>query len=169
MAGNGASAIANGATSAPGNSPGTSIVNGSATSASGATMAVDIDGASWSAAGGAGSYDRSVVNGTVTSGGTVVPTSRGITGSATNSYTPASGSRYTIVSATAVKGTFDTVIQPPGGSAANTRFDALYTDTTAQSIVTPVSFGTSGTNSGWNSNTRATANALDSSRGNAAN
>ncbi|KAK0339237.1 hypothetical protein LTR94_035383, partial [Friedmanniomyces endolithicus] len=114
MAGNGALAIANGATLAPGNSPGTLIVNGSATLASGATMAVDIDGASWSAAGGAGSYDRLVVNGTVTLGGTVVPTLRGITGSATNSYTPALGSRYTIVSATAVKGTFDTVIQPPG-------------------------------------------------------
>jgi fibronectin-binding autotransporter adhesin len=169
MAGNGALAIANGATLAPGNSPGTLIVNGSATLASGATMAVDIDGASWSAAGGAGSYDRLVVNGTVTLGGTVVPTLRGITGSATNSYTPALGSRYTIVSATAVKGTFDTVIQPPGGLAANTRFDALYTDTTAQLIVTPVSFGTLGTNSGWNSNTRATANALDSLRGNAAN
>jgi hypothetical protein len=100
-------------------------------------MAVDIDGASWSAGGGAGSYDRLVVNGTVTLGGTVVPTLRGITGSATNSYTPALGSRYTIVSATAVKGTFDTVIQPASGLAANTRFDALYTDTTAQLIVTP--------------------------------
>ncbi|GAO53463.1 hypothetical protein NMD1_00469 [Novosphingobium sp. MD-1] len=169
MAGNGILAIANGATLAPGNSPGTLIVNGSATLASGATMAVDIDGASWSAAGGAGSYDRLVVNGTVTLGGTVVPTLRGITGSATNSYTPALGSRYTIVSATAVKGTFDTVIQPARGLAANTRFDALYTDTTAQLIVTPVSFGTLGTNSGWNSNTRATAVALDSLRGNAAN
>ncbi|WP_292959610.1 beta strand repeat-containing protein, partial [Novosphingobium sp. UBA1939] len=169
MAGNGILAIADGATLAPGNSPGTLIANGSVTLASASTMAVDIDGASWSAGGGAGSYDRLVVNGTVTLGGTVVPTLRGITGSATNSYTPALGSRYTIVSATAVRGTFDTVIQPASGLAANTRFDALYTDTTAQLIVTPVSFGTLGANSGWNSNTRATANALDSLRGNAAN
>ncbi|WP_168196137.1 S-layer family protein [Novosphingobium sp. EMRT-2] len=169
MAGNGILAIANGATLAPGNSPGTLTVNGSVTLASGATMAVDIDGATWSAAGGAGSYDRLAVNGTVTLGGTVVPTLRGITGSATNSYTPALGSRTTIVSATAVKGTFDTVVQPASGLAANTRFDALYTDTTAQLVVTPVSFGTLGTNSGWNSNTLAAASALDNLRGDTAN
>lgn len=169
MASDGILAVSSGATLAPGNSPGTLMVNGSVTLASGSTMAVDIDGASWSAGGGAGSYDRLVVNGTVTLGGTIVPTLRGITGAATNSYTPALGSRYTVVSATAVKGTFDTVVQPASGLAANTRFDALYTDTTAQLVVTPVSFGSLGATSGWNSNTRATATALDSLRGNTAN
>ena len=169
VADNGILAVSSGATLAPGNSPGTLMVNGSVTLASGSTMAVDIDGASWSAGGGAGSYDRLVVNGTVTLGGTIVPTLRGITGAATNSYTPALGSRYTVVSATAVKGRFDTVVQPASGLAANTRFDALYTDTTAQLVVTPVSFGSLGATSGWNSNTRATATALDSLRGNAAN
>ena len=169
MASDGILAVSNGATLAPGNSPGTLMVNGSVTLASGATMAVDIDGANWSAGGGAGSYDRLVVNGTVTLGGTIAPSLRGITGSATNSYTPALGSRTTIVSATAVKGTLDTVVQPASGLAANTRFDALYTDTTAQLVVTPVSFGTLGTNSGWNSNTMAAASALDNLRGDTAN
>ncbi|RQW42671.1 S-layer family protein [Novosphingobium sp. LASN5T] len=169
MASDGILAVSSGATLAPGNSPGTLMVNGSVSLASGSTMAVDIDGATWSAGGGAGSYDRLVVNGTVTLGGTIVPTLRGITGAATNSYTPALGSRYTVVSATAVRGTFESIVQPASGLAANTRFDALYTDTTAQLVVTPVSFGSLGATSGWNSNTRATATALDSLRGNAAN
>jgi autotransporter-associated beta strand protein len=159
--------IANGGTVAPGNSPGTLTVNGSVTLASGANTAIDIDGASWSATGGAGSYDRLAVNGTATLAGTLSPTLRGITGSATNTYTPALGSRYTIVSATAVKGTFTSITQPTSGLAANTRFDALYTGTTAQLIVTPSSFAMLGAANGWNRNSLAVATALDGLRDNA--
>lgn len=70
-------------TLSPGNNPGTLSVVGDVTFASGSTFVAEIDGGTYSAEGGAGSYDRLVVSGAVTLGGTMAPRLRGITGAST--------------------------------------------------------------------------------------
>ena len=160
-------AIASGATLAPGNSPGTLTVAGNVTQAAGSTYAVDIDGRTWSAAGGAGSYDRLSVTGATgvfTAGGVIAPTLRGITGSATNNFTPVLGDTFTVVTAGSVAGSFSGVTQPASGLAANQRLDVLYGAKTLNLVVTPASYGLLAQSSGWIGNAAAPAAALDAIR-----
>ncbi|WP_043879055.1 S8 family serine peptidase [Azorhizobium caulinodans] len=153
---------------APGNSPGTLTVAGPVTFASGSTFQTDIDGTGTGT--GAGNYSRLVTtgsSGTVTvTGGTITPTLRGITGSATNSYTPSLGSSYTVIQTSAgLAGSFSGLAQPASGLPTSTRFDALYTPTSLSLVVTPLSYGTLAANGlASTANTNATGAALDSFR-----
>jgi autotransporter-associated beta strand protein len=130
---------------APGNSPGTLTVAGTVAMQSGSTLEVDIDGLGTGT--GAGNYSRVLVTGAgnqFVANGTLAPTLRGITGDATNTYTPAMGSTYRIVTAEGgVTGRFGTIEQPTDGLAANTRFLAFYGTDGGRSIdlrVAPVSY-----------------------------
>lgn len=112
----------------PGNSPGQLVVAGALTMADSSVLALDIDGA---AAGvGAGRYDTLVLTGAggvFTAGGTIAPILRGITGDASNTYTPNIGDAFQVVSAEGgVTGSFTGVTQPATGLAANSRFDVIY-------------------------------------------
>ncbi|CAO3363588.1 autotransporter domain-containing protein [Azospirillum palustre] len=145
-------------TLSPGNSPGTLTVQSAVTMTGSATYRAEIDGPT--AGTGAGHHDQLVVQGsTFTAAGTLAPVLRGISGSATNSYVPALGSSYTVVSATGgVLGSFDSLVQPSSGLAANTRFDTLYDATTVRLVVTPGSYAAI---EGGTRNQRAVGSALD--------
>ncbi|WP_448098806.1 autotransporter-associated beta strand repeat-containing protein [Luteibacter yeojuensis] len=130
---------------AAGNSPGTLTVAGTVTMQAGSTLQVDIDGLG--TGNGAGNYSRVLVTGAgnqFVANGTLEPTLRGITGDASNTYTPAIGSTYRIVTAEGgVTGRFTTIDQPTDGLAANTRFIAFYGVDGGHSIdlrVAPVSY-----------------------------
>ncbi|HEY4294117.1 autotransporter-associated beta strand repeat-containing protein [Luteibacter sp.] len=130
---------------AAGNSPGTLTVAGTVTMQAGSTMQVDIDGLG--TGNGAGNYSRVLVVGEgnrFVASGTLAPTLRGITGDASNTYTPALGDTYRIVTAEGgVEGRFTTLEQPTDGLAANTRFLAFYGANAGHSIdlrVAPVSY-----------------------------
>jgi outer membrane autotransporter protein len=70
-----------------------------------------------------------------------VPRLRGITGSATNAYTPSLGQQFTVITAAGgISGSFSSLSQP-AGLPAGTRFDALYAPTTLTLAVTPQSYG----------------------------
>ncbi len=133
--------VTNQGTLAPGASPGILTVNGAITNeGDAARFAVDIDGPTPGT--GAGFHDQVVVAGDpggFTADGTLIPITRGITGDATNTFTPTLGDSFTIVTATGgVSGAFDTVTQPAAGSLAdNTRFDVLYGDNAITLTVTP--------------------------------
>ncbi|MGC5198919.1 hypothetical protein, partial [Aphanothece microscopica] len=59
--------------------------------------------------------------------GTLLPALRGMTGSATNSFTPALTQSFRVIEAEGgVAGSFSGLVQP-AGLAAGTRLDALYT------------------------------------------
>ena len=92
------------------------------------TLALDIDGPT--AGNGAGHHDQLVLTGAnsvYTAGGTIAPITRGITGSANNTYTPQIGDSFQVVSAEGgVTGSFTAIAQPTSGLAENTRFDVLY-------------------------------------------
>lgn len=128
---------------APGNSPGTLTVAGPVLMSPTATFQVDIDGTGTGT--GAGNYSRLVTTGptgTVEVAGTLAPQLRGITGSATNSYTPTLGTTLRVIEASAgVYGSFSGLAQPVG-LAAGTRFDALYGANDLSLIVTPSAYGT---------------------------
>ena len=130
---------------AAGNSPGTLTVAGTVTMQAGATLQVDIDGQG--TANGAGNYSRVLVTGAgnqFIANGTLAPTLRGITGDASNTYTPAMGTTYRIVEADGgVTGHFTSITQPTDGLAANTRFLAFYGVNGGHAIdlrVAPVSY-----------------------------
>jgi outer membrane autotransporter protein len=129
-------------TLAPGNSPGQLIVAGSVTQAPGSTLAIDVDGTTPGT--GAGHYDTLILTGTAgvyTAGGTITPILRGITGSATNSFTPEIGQQFQVVTAEGgVVGSFDALSQPAAGLAANTRFDVVYRPNAVILAVTPNSY-----------------------------
>lgn len=154
-------------TLAAGNSPGTLTVQGTVTMQSTSTLQVDIDGLG--TANGAGNYSRVLVTGTgnqFIADGTLAPTLRGITGDASNTYTPALGSSYRIVTADGgVVGRFSALTQPTSGLAANTRFVAFYGVNDGHSIdlrVAPTSYvGFMGV--GAKRNGVAAASALDGS------
>jgi outer membrane autotransporter barrel domain/autotransporter-associated beta strand repeat len=159
--------IMSGGTFSPGNSPGILNVSGSVTAASGSTFSVDVDGTG--IGNGAGNYDRIVVSGTpgtFTAGGTIAPTLRGITGAATNTYTPPLGQQFEIISTTGgVDGSFSGLTQPSAGLAAGTRFDALYAPTTVNLIVTPAQYGNlAAAGIGQTHNQREVGSALDQIR-----
>jgi outer membrane autotransporter protein len=127
-------------TLAPGNSPGTLSVAGAVTMHKGSTLQVDIDGLGTGA--GKGNYSRLLTGGSFTAAGTLAPLLRGITGNASNTFTPALGEVYTVVEAAGgVKGRFDALQQPTAGLADNTRFQVFYVGGKAvQLFVTPASY-----------------------------
>lgn len=128
-------------TLAPGNSPGTLTFTAPLTLAPGAVVQSDIDGPGTGT--GAGNYSRVVVTGagnTAALNGTLKPLLRGITGDATNRYTPPVGQGFQVISAEGgVTGSFAALTQPVG-LAAGTRFDTLYTPTALSLVVTPASY-----------------------------
>lgn len=115
-------------TLAPGNSPGRLVVQGSVTQMAGSTFSVDVDGAT--AGIGAGHYDTLALlgaNSVYRAAGTLQIKLRGITGDATNSFTPVIGQTFQIVTAEGgVTGTYTTLAQPTQDLPANSRFDVLY-------------------------------------------
>lgn len=126
----------------PGNSPGTLTFTAPLVLSSSATYAVNIDGTGTGT--GAGNYSRILMTGTgntFTAGGVIVPILRGITGSATNTYTPPVTTTFDVVNAAAgVVGSFASLTQPASGLPAGTRFDALYTPNDITLVVTPASY-----------------------------
>jgi len=150
---------------APGNSPGTLTVNGTVTMNAGSTFEADIDGKGTGT--GAGNYSRLLVVGAghqFIANGTLEPLLRGITGDASNTFTPALGDTYRIVTAEGgIVGRFSSLDQPATGLPANTRFLAFYNLANSNSIdlrVVPKAYseflGTGATR-----NTLALAGALD--------
>lgn len=125
---------------APRNSPGTITFTAPVTLAAGSTSEFDIDGTGTGT--GAGNYSRVLVTGaSYTAGGTLLPLLRGITGSASNTYTPPIGQQFQVVAATGgVLGSFAGLTQPTG-LAAGTRLDAIYQPTSLNLVVTPSAYG----------------------------
>ena len=127
---------------APGHSPGTLTFTAPLTLAPGSTTGIDIDGTGTGT--GAGSYSRIVVLGTgnpVSLDGTLLPLLRGITGSATNSYTPPLGQQFQIMASQGgVSGSFASLVQPTG-LPAGTRFDTIYSPNAVTLAVTPAEYG----------------------------
>jgi uncharacterized protein with beta-barrel porin domain len=152
-------------TLAPGNSPGRLVVAGSVTQGANSTLAIDVDGTT--AGVGAGHYDTLVLTGATsvyTAGGTLAPTLRGITGDATNSFTPTIGQTFQIVTAEGgVAGSFAGLTQPSLGLAANTRIDVIYGTNAILLAVTPDSYARY-LATGAGSNAVAAATALDAVR-----
>jgi outer membrane autotransporter protein len=132
-------------TLAPGNSPGTLTIAGPVTMLPGSVTQFDIDGAGTGT--GAGNYSRLLITGTgntFIAGGTLLPQLRGITGSATNTYTPPLGQSFLAVAAQGgIQGRYDSLKQPTG-LAPGTRFDALYGPTTLSLVVTPSAYAALG-------------------------
>ncbi len=128
-------------TLAPGDDPGTMIVTAPVTFTSQGRLAVDIDGTGTNS--GAGNYSRVIVTGAgnqFTAAGTLAPVLRGITGSATNTYTPPVGQSFTIVQAQGgVTGAFSSITQPTG-LASGTRFDSIYGTNAITLYVTPADY-----------------------------
>ena len=159
--------INNGGTLAPGNSPGTLTVAGNVTMNAGAVHSVDIDGGVYSAAGGAGSYDRLVLTGAgsvYSAAGTLSLKLRGITGVATNSYSPSIGDTFKIVTADTVAGSFSSVVQPTTGMPSNSRFDVLYGSGEIELAITPDSYALLVQNSRGRLNAVNVAASLDAAR-----
>ncbi|WP_188261945.1 autotransporter outer membrane beta-barrel domain-containing protein [Azospirillum tabaci] len=162
-----AGALTNAGTLSPGNSPGVLTVEGAVTNAAGSTLRVEIDGPT--AGTGAGFHDQVAVTGTpgiFAAGGTLVPVTRGISGVATNAFTPRLGQGFTIVTASGgVTGAFAGIAQPTSGLPVGTRFDTVYGPNTITLTATPASYarlaaaGVSAT-----SNQSAVGAALDSVR-----
>ena len=154
---------------APGNSPGTLTVAAPVSLTSGSTSEFDIDGTGTGT--GAGNYSRLVVIGagnTITVNGALAPLLRGITGDATNTYTPPLGQQFQIITATGgVLGSYGGLSQP-AGLAAGTRFDAVYGANAITLVVTPTAYGNLGlAGLPETSNQAAVGLALDSARPNA--
>ncbi|MDO8408708.1 MAG: autotransporter domain-containing protein [Phenylobacterium sp.] len=130
--------VANGLVS-PGNSPGRLVIAGSLTQSAGSVLGLDIDGSTPGV--GAGHYDTLVLTGSggvYTAGGAIVPITRGITGEATNSFTPAIGDAFQVVTAEGgVVGAYDSLVQPTSGMPANARFEVVYRPDAVILVVTP--------------------------------
>lgn len=73
-------------------------------------LSIDIDGTAFHPSGGAGSYDRVVVQNEFVANGAWAPILRGITGAASNSFNPSYGDSFTIVVAGRVRGGFSSFI-----------------------------------------------------------
>jgi uncharacterized protein with beta-barrel porin domain len=128
-------------TLAPGNSPGTLTDVGTVTIEPQGALRIDIDGTGTGT--GAGNFSRLIVAGAGNSfvaGGTLTPLLRGITGNASNTYTPPLTQSYTIVTAAGgVTGQFQTLVEPTG-LAAGTRFDAIYSPNAITLWVAPSTY-----------------------------
>lgn len=155
---------------APGNSPGTLTITGDLTLSANGTLEIDVDGRTYSVVGGAGSYDRTILTdprAVFTANGTLTPILRGITGAATNTFTPEYGDTFTIVTtanSTGVDGAFTSVTQPSSGLPANARFDVLYTNADVDLVVTPASYATFAQAAVNTANTLSFGRALDAVR-----
>jgi len=153
-------------TVAPGNSPGTMIYLAPVVITSSGTLSIDIDGTGTGT--GAGNYSRLIVAGagnSFTAGGTLTPKLRGITGSATNTYTPPLTQSFDIVSASGgVTGQFATLVQPTG-LQAGTRFDTIYSQNDITLWVTPGTYtDLSALGETLTSNQKAVGSGLDALR-----
>lgn len=152
-------------TLAPGASPGVLTVAAPVTLGAGATFRAEIDGAT--AGNGAGFHDQLVVTGagnTFRANGTLLPVLRGITGAASNTFTPTVGDRFVIVLAQGgVLGRFATVAQPVG--TPGLRMDTVYGANAITLIATPRAYadlGAAGLRESANS--RAVGAVLDALR-----
>jgi autotransporter-associated beta strand protein len=129
-------------TVSPGTSPGTLTFTGPVTMLAGSTTILEIDGTGTGT--GAGNFDRLVLTGAAsvyTAGGSIQPVLRGITGSATNTFTPAVGTSFVVVQAAGgVAGTSTGIVQPSSGLLTGSRFDALYTSNAVTLYVTPSTY-----------------------------
>lgn len=151
----------------PGNSPGTLTVLGPVAFTPGSRLGLDIDGPGTGT--GAGSYARLLAlgaTGTVSAGGILVPELRGLTGNATNAFTPALGQRFGVLTAQGgLSGSFTGLAQPATGLPAGTRFDALYAATGLDLVVTPAAYGNlAGLGFPQTGNAQAVGAALDIAR-----
>ncbi|NGM21242.1 hypothetical protein G3576_14550 [Roseomonas stagni] len=125
---------------APGNSPGTLTFLAPVVMGSSGTLRLDIDGPGTGT--GAGNYSRVVVSGGsfTAQGGTIIPVLRGITGDATNSYSPPIGQAFTVVQADGgVIGSFASLTQPEG-LLPGSRMDALYHPQALTLYATPATY-----------------------------
>lgn len=126
----------------PGNSPGTMTVVGSVTQSSGSSLNIDIDGTG--IGNGAGNYDRLILTGAgsiYTADGSLNAILRGITAPATNTFTPALGQGFRIVSAEGgVTGSYATFTQPVTGLMSGTRMDLVYGSHALTLYATPSSY-----------------------------
>ncbi|GJD61870.1 S8 family serine peptidase [Methylobacterium frigidaeris] len=162
-----ASSLASNGIVRPGNSPGTLTVAGPVAFGPDSLLALDIDGTRTGS--GAGSHSRLLATGTtatVAAGGALVPILRGITGDASNAYTPALGTRFGVLGAAAgLSGSFAGLAQPTSGLAAGTRFDALYRATGLDLVVTPARYAAlQAVGLRQTGNERAVGAALDAAR-----
>ncbi|WP_057462444.1 autotransporter outer membrane beta-barrel domain-containing protein [Pseudovibrio sp. POLY-S9] len=152
-------------TISPGNSPGTMVVNGNVTQNGSSTFLAEIDGTGTGA--GAGSYDRLVLTGAnsvYTAGGTLDLKLRGITGAATNTYTPEIGTSFSIVTAEGgVDGAYALVKQPTNGLNENSRLDVVYNENDVTVYVAANSYAQLAQGTG-KLDAVAVANALDGQR-----
>jgi hypothetical protein len=123
----------------PGDAPGTLTFTAPVTLQAGSTLAISVDGTS--TAGGPGSFSRVLVNGaSLALGGTLAPTFRGISGG-DNTFIPALGEQFGIVSATGgVMGQFSSIAQAGDGLPATLRLDAIYGPNAVALAVTPTFF-----------------------------
>ncbi|HWL27449.1 MAG TPA: autotransporter domain-containing protein [Burkholderiaceae bacterium] len=130
----------------PGNSPGTMTAAGPVMQGPASTFATDIDGTGTGS--GAGNYSRLLVQGaanTYTADGQITPILRGITGDATNSYSPPIGQDFTVIEAEGgILGSYASMVQPSEGLIAGSRFDTVYRDRSLQLYVTPASYANLG-------------------------
>ena len=133
----------------PGASPGTMTIVGNVTLSPTGVFQADIDGPL--AIGGPGSHDRLLVLGpghTFTADGTFSARLRDIGTGATNTYTPAIGTRFTVVSAAlgaGIAGRFTGISVEADATGAtglpvNGRLDILYSPTSIVAAITPASF-----------------------------
>ncbi|RDS82181.1 hypothetical protein DWU98_09045 [Dyella monticola] len=150
---------------APGNSPGTLTVTGSVTMNAGSTYEEDIDGLGTGT--GKGNYSRLIITGANSqfiANGTLMPLLRGITGNASNTYTPQIGDVYQFVLAQGgIVGQFSALTQPTG-LAPDTRMVAFYNVDNNHSIelgVVPDSYASLIAGSNANRNALNLAGALD--------
>lgn len=147
---------------APGNSPGRLVIAGSLIQAPGSALGLDIDGPTPGI--GAGHYDTLVLTGSggvYTAGGAIVPITRGISGDATNTFTPAIGDAFQVVTAQGgVIGAYDALVQPTSGMPANARFEVVYRPDAVILVVTPDRFAAIG----GRLNGQAVGGALDAVR-----
>lgn len=151
-------------TLAPGNSPGTMAFAAPVTLSPTAVLSVDIDGTG--TGNGAGNYSRIILTGRAsvfTADGRLTPVLRGITGSASNTFTPAVGQSFTVVLAEGgVQGHFDVIDQPAVGLPAGSRFEAIYGAQTIRLVVTSASV--IAPTSGLTKNQQAVRDAVDAGR-----
>ncbi len=156
--------VQSGGSLAPGESPGTLSVVGNVSFLAGSNFAAEIDGRTYNPAGGAGSYDLLRVSGTANLGGTITPTLRGITGTATNNYLPSIGESFVVLSAGTVAGNFTSIVQPSVGLPAGSRFDAIYGGDFVRLVITPGSFAALGNAQNWIGNSSSAARGIDNIR-----
>ena len=153
---------------APGNSPGTLTVAAPVVMADGSGMSVEIDGKG--TGNGAGNYDRLVVTGAgnqflLGDNVTLSTQLRGISAPADNTFNPALGDSFRIVSTEGgVSGRFTTVEQPADGMATGTRLKAFYNVFGSNSIdlrVIPDQWSGYLAANGGNENAQAAGQVLD--------